>query len=155
MSLCCAIPFGNSRQTVSKGRSKPRGDPSRPKGGEGTNRCCALSPQHMVFRGPSLPQQVRDLSGASDSRASDFAGAWVPYGAGPFSSHCIPTHLLLPMGPAGRQATPPRGPWTEGSGGPVGAQGVAGRGPPSATAAKSRILSYDCDFLIVGGSDRT
>ena len=109
MSLCCAIPFGNSRQTVSKGRSKPRGDPSRPKGGEGTNRCCALSPQHMVFRGPSLPQQVRDLSGASDSRASDFAGAWVPYGAGPFSSHCIPTHLLLPMGPAGRQATPPRG----------------------------------------------
>src|SRR5262249_46889733 len=48
-----------------------------------------------------------------------------------------------------------RGPWTEGAGGPVGAQGVAGRGPPSATAAKSRILSYDCDFLNVGGSDRT
>jgi hypothetical protein len=70
-------------------------DPRDPSASEAsareTKRCCVRSP-------PFFAQRVGVCCVLLTSLRVDFAGAWVPYGAGPFSPHCIPTRPLLPAG---------------------------------------------------------
>jgi hypothetical protein len=95
--------FGNSRQTISKGRSKPRPGPEPTKGRRGglNAAVCALH-SAWCFGSLSLHRGSEILSRISDRRGVDFARAWVPYGAGPFSPNRMPMHALRPAGPGRR-----------------------------------------------------